>query len=75
KPAVDILETPEEYIVRIDLPGVNKEEINIEIKRNCFQPQGDPPPCEPRGYRVELALRGDHLQEDHVAAAGAYQES
>ena len=32
KPAVDILETPESYIFRLDLPGVGKDNINIEIE-------------------------------------------
>ena len=41
KPAVDVLETPDEYIVRIDLPGVNKEEINIEIKASRLTIQGE----------------------------------
>ena len=32
KPAVDILETQETYIFRMDLPGVGKDNINIEIE-------------------------------------------
>lgn len=31
-PGVDTLETPDAYIFRIDLPGVGKEEISIEIR-------------------------------------------
>ncbi|MBM4328307.1 MAG: Hsp20/alpha crystallin family protein [Deltaproteobacteria bacterium] len=41
KPAVDVLETPGEYIARMDLPGVNKEEINIEIKGSRLTIQGE----------------------------------
>ncbi len=32
KPAVDILETVDAYIFRVDLPGVDKDQINIEVK-------------------------------------------
>jgi len=33
-PVVDVLETPDAYIFRAELPGVGKENINIEIRGN-----------------------------------------
>jgi len=33
-PAVDVLETPEAYILRADLPGVGRENIIIEVRGN-----------------------------------------
>ncbi len=32
EPDIDIKETPEEYIIRLDLPGMDKDKINIEIR-------------------------------------------
>lgn len=33
-PAIDIEETTDKYVIRADLPGVNKEDINIEFSGN-----------------------------------------
>jgi HSP20 family protein len=42
-PAIDILETPDSYIFRADLPGVGKENINIEVKGNWLTISGERP--------------------------------
>ncbi|MFC1836362.1 Hsp20/alpha crystallin family protein [Thermodesulfobacteriota bacterium] len=41
KPGVDVLETPDTYIFRADLPGVGKERISIEVKGNVLRIYGE----------------------------------
>lgn len=43
-PVVDVLETPEVYIFRAELPGVGKEHINVEIRGNRLRLYGERPP-------------------------------
>jgi len=38
---VDVLETPDSYIFRVDLPGVGKEQINIEVRGSRLIIQGE----------------------------------
>jgi HSP20 family protein len=38
-PATDIIETKENYVVIIDMPGFQKEDIEISLKRNQFNIQ------------------------------------
>jgi HSP20 family protein len=40
-PAVDVLETPESYIFRAELPGVGKENISIEVQGNRVKISGE----------------------------------
>lgn len=40
-PAVDIYETPDHVILKADLPGLNKEDIFIEIKDNTLILRGE----------------------------------
>ena len=41
KPVVDVLETPEAYVFRADLPGVGRDGINIEIHGNRLTISGE----------------------------------
>lgn len=34
KPAIELHEEKDEYVMKVELPGVNKEDINIEINEN-----------------------------------------
>lgn len=43
RPVVDIVETGEAFILRADLPGVSKENINIEISGSRLTIQGERP--------------------------------
>lgn len=40
-PRTDVLETPDSYILRIELPGVRKDNINIEIAGNYLKVYGE----------------------------------
>ena len=34
-PAVDVLESKDSYLLRAELPGMNKEYFNLEVKTEC----------------------------------------
>lgn len=57
RPAVDIYETEEGVVVQVDLPGVKKEDVSVEVKNNLLVIQGlrqvDVPLNEDRYYRRE----------------------
>ncbi len=40
-PPADILETEKEVVVRVDLPGMTREEINLELKENVLIIRGE----------------------------------
>lgn len=40
-PTVDILETPDGYLFRVELPGVGRENINIEVRGNHLVLSGE----------------------------------
>lgn len=40
-PAVDVLETPDAYIFRADLPGVGKDRISIEVRSRRLTIKGE----------------------------------
>jgi len=40
-PAVDIAEHDNEYVVKLELPGVNKEDVKITLESNILTIQGD----------------------------------
>jgi HSP20 family protein len=42
-PVVDVLETPEAFIFRADLPGVGRDNINIEVRGNRLKISGQRP--------------------------------
>jgi HSP20 family protein len=40
-PAVDIAEHDDEYVVKVELPGVNKEDVKITIESNSLTIRGE----------------------------------
>jgi HSP20 family protein len=40
-PAVDITETPEEFVVKADLPDLNKEDIKVAVEDNMLRISGE----------------------------------
>ncbi|MGO9567555.1 MAG: Hsp20/alpha crystallin family protein [Desulfomonilaceae bacterium] len=60
-PTVDILETPDGYLFRAELPGVGRENINIEVRGNRLVLSGERPiESEPRitAYRRMERVHG-----------------
>lgn len=57
RPLVDIYETDEGVVLQVDLPGVNKEDVSVEVKNNLLtitgQRQIESPVDEDRYYRRE----------------------
>lgn len=43
RPTVDIFETPEGVTIRADLPGVGKENVEVEVKDNVLTLKGNRP--------------------------------
>lgn len=41
RPMVDIYETENGVVLRVDLPGVKKEDVSVEIKENILTLKGD----------------------------------
>ncbi len=56
-PKVDVLETPEAFIFRADLPGVGRDQINIEISGNQLVISGE------RGLEEEPPIAAYHNVE------------
>jgi HSP20 family protein len=40
-PNVDISETPQQYNIRAEIPGMKKEDIKISINKNCLTMSGE----------------------------------
>jgi HSP20 family protein len=45
-PAVDVHETADEYLVKVDLPGVKSEDVNVEVNDNVLSISGSRVPAE-----------------------------
>ena len=41
KPMVDIYETEEGIVIKAELPGVNKEDVSVEVKNNILTLKGE----------------------------------
>ena len=56
-PAVDVYETPETIVLKAELPGVNREDIDIQVEQNVLTLKGerkdDPQIKQENYYRVE----------------------
>lgn len=59
-PLVDIFETEQGVAIHVDLPGVNKEEVSVEVKENVLtirgERKGDQTVADDRYYRRERAF-------------------
>jgi HSP20 family protein len=57
RPMVDIFEEDEGVVIQVDLPGVNKEDVSVEVKNNLLVIQGhrqtDTGVSDDRYYRRE----------------------
>lgn len=41
RPRVDVFESPTEYVLEADLPGVRKDDLRVEIERNVLSIEGE----------------------------------
>lgn len=39
-PAVDLLDTPEGYIVRVDLPGADRDDVSVTVRNKVVLIEG-----------------------------------
>ena len=46
-PLVDVHETVEEYLVKVDVPGVNADDVNVEVNDNVLSISGSRAADEP----------------------------
>ncbi len=80
-PAMDVTERDNEYVIRMDMPGVSREDIDItlaegvlticgEVKRQHEEKAGDRVIREERCYgKLTRSVRlGSHIDEKKVAA-------
>ena len=63
-PSVDIYETDQGVVIAADLPGVNKEDVVVEVKDNMMTisggRSGDPEHCATNYYRRERICGNFH---------------
>jgi len=59
-PAVDILETPNSYLVKLDIPGASKEKISAKVENSSLVVTAQTNDSEtPKEYRREFSLADD----------------
>jgi len=56
-PHVDVLEDPTQFIVRVDLPGLNKDEIQVEVAEDVLTIRGE------RKHQEESQHEGYYYRE------------
>jgi HSP20 family protein len=64
-PAVDILESKEAYLLRAELPGMNKEDFNLELKEGTLTLTGERKankPAEGVEYRSVERVNGKFVR-------------
>jgi HSP20 family protein len=64
-PAVDILESKEAYLLRAELPGMNKEDFNLEVKEGTLTLTGEQKatkPAEGVEYRSVERVNGKFVR-------------
>jgi HSP20 family protein len=67
-PQADILETQEEYIIALDLPGIDRDTLDISIADNRLTVKGNRPAAGPTLHRGETP-RGSFLRTFSVPPA------
>jgi HSP20 family protein len=64
-PAVDILESKDAYVLRAELPGMNKEDFNLELKEGTLTLTGErkfTKPAEGVQYRAVERVNGKFVR-------------
>jgi len=65
-PAMDVLESPDHFLLRLDLPGVGQDQVGIELDDQTLTIAGE------RAFERETAKEGFQRVE---RASGAFQRS
>ena len=67
-PAADIYETESGYLIAMDLPGINRQALEIDVDENRLLVKGTRPIDEPKQHRAERP-RGKFLRTFSVPAS------
>ena len=67
-PRADILEGEKDYIIRLDVPGVNRDDLNIEIEDQTLTVSAERRTEQSEGYQ---SLRNEHA--DHAGYRRSFQ--
>ena len=54
-PRSDIIETEENYLIAMDMPGVNQDSIDITLEQNILTVNGQTTQESPEGYSLAMA--------------------
>jgi len=65
-PAIDVAETPAEYVLRADLPGLSSEDVTIELEENVLTVSGE--------RKLEREQKGEGYRRIE-RASGAFSRS
>jgi len=80
KPAVDILDMPDGIVIKVDIPGVKKENVRVELKDNLMTLKGERTAAVPveseKCYRRERCFGSffraftlpDRVSAEHIRA-------
>ncbi len=55
-PALDVLETPDAYVVHAELPGVDPSQVDIRFERNTLTIAGTKPSAMPNTEKAEYRV-------------------
>ena len=69
RPAVEIVQVEDGYLLRAELPGVAKESVKVEVKDKVLAISGEKPaPSDPaKGYRYSEISYGKFDRSFHLA--------
>ncbi|HWP58964.1 MAG TPA: Hsp20/alpha crystallin family protein [Candidatus Acidoferrales bacterium] len=76
-PPVDILESGDAYLIRVELPGMNKEDIHVEFREGAIVVSGERKFAEPAPgveYRRAERLAGKFMRRFYLPRAIKQEE-
>ena len=57
-PPVDVLDTPAEYVLRLDAPGVDENAVSVELEQGVLRVKGERKAHEQTGYTLRERRTG-----------------
>ena len=67
-PLADVSETDDAYVVEVDLPGVNRDQIDIQLQDRELVITGEIPESEQKGRRHRRTRRTGRFEFRHLPA-------